>query len=80
MVSSELKNSDLIHIIFSTELISNETMESDSERTRAGMILRLNSRLPTRHIEHLANMTLECDSIQNKLIKDILRGELKPCH
>lgn len=75
-ISSEMKNSALIHIIFNRELISNEGMESDSDMTREDIILKINYRFSIRYIEYLTSKTSGMALFKTMITTDILKGEL----
>lgn len=51
-------------------------MESDSDRTREDIILRMNYGFSIIYIEYLASKTSGMALLKNKIITDILRGEL----
>lgn len=69
-------NLALIHIIFNRERIFNEGMESDSDRIREDIILKINYRFSIRYIEYLASKTSGMALFKNMVITDILREEL----
>lgn len=69
-------NSALIHIIFNRECIFNEGKESDSDRIREDIILKINYRFSIRYIEYLTSKTSGMALFKNMVITDILKEEL----